>query len=528
MKSLLVVDDEKHYADSLADTIPWTTLGISRVLKAYSASEALALMESLPVDILMTDISMPRMNGLELIQQARGRIPQLKCLLLTGYADFDYARKAIELQALEYLLKPAKDEQLLEAVGRIVKQIERERALQQGFRIYRDNSAELKAALLLKAVSGALNGRALAEKLKLFDLPLPIPGHVLLCLVHLGAPFDGQDLYSQSLIRFAVTNMLEELLMERYDCWPAADDEGNLLVLVYDLSGAPPEPDWVQERLVLLRQEVRNLLKGEISVGAAGCLFPEELGAGCMTAKASLGSDAMFAEQAPERNEEELRLMRKLYEAPLLTHLLETEQWSEAEDKIRGFMSPLLHSGSPDLMRDVFFFLSNAFQYIANRSGRTLAQMLAPGQSAFVKGKAMLHASQLESWAMDSLRTLRDKLGESAEDHNLAIVRKTQAYIRKELGKDLSLTLLARRVFVHPNHLSKLFKQCTDTTISHYIYEQRMLKACELLEHTDQKIYQIGESIGYPNTNWFIRKFRDYYQVTPQEFRDRYRTGIEG
>ncbi|MBB6632930.1 response regulator [Cohnella thailandensis] len=527
MKSLLVVDDEKHYADSLAETIPWSTVGVSRVLKAYSASEALALMEASPVDILMTDIRMPRTSGLELIELARRRLPRLKCLLLTGHADFEYARKAIELQALDYLMKPAKDEQLLEVMGRIVKQLERERAIEQGFRIYRDNSAELKAGLLLKALGGTLSVETLAEKLKLFDLPLPIQGRVSLCLVRLGPPFDGQDLYSQSLIRFAVTNMLEELLMERYDCWPAADEDGNLLVLAYDLSGAPPDPEWVRERIDRLRREVRSLLKGEISAGEADCLFPEGLLAGYMAAKSLLDRGGRSSGRAPERNEEEARLMRMLYEAPLLTHLLETEQWEEAEAKIRAFVSPLMHSGSSDLMRDVFFFLSNAFQYIANRGGMTLAQMLSPRQAAFVKGKAMLHASQLESWALDSLRTLRDKRDEESEDHGLAIVRKTQAYIRKELDKDLSLTLLARRVFVHPNHLSKLFKQCTDTTVSQYIYEQRMLKACEMLKHTNHKIYRIGESIGYPNTNWFIRKFRDYCQVTPQEFRDRYRSGME-
>ena len=150
--------------DSLADTIPWATLGISRVWKAYSASEALALIDTFPIDILMTDIRMPPINGLELIEQARLRIPGLKCLLLTGYADFDYARKAIELQALDYLMKPAKDEQLLTAMGRIIKQLEQERSIEQGFRIYRDNSAELKAGLLLKVLSGNLNSKALAEK----------------------------------------------------------------------------------------------------------------------------------------------------------------------------------------------------------------------------------------------------------------------------------------------------------------------------------------------------------------------------
>ncbi|KAI7247754.1 hypothetical protein KC345_g11929, partial [Hortaea werneckii] len=302
-------------------------------------------------------------------------------------------------------------------MGRIIKQLEQERSMEQGFRIYRDNSAELKAGLLLKALSGTLNGNALVEKLKLFDLPLPVPGSVSLCLIRLGLPFDRQDLYSQSLIRFAVTNMLEELLMERYDCWPSADDDGNLLVLIYDLSGAPPVREWVHEQLVRLRQEVQNLLRGDISTGEAECLFPEGLQASYMTAKSRLGTDGCSYGMVPQRNEEELRLMRKLYESPLLTHLLESEQWEEAEAKIRAFVSPLMHTGSPDLMRDVFFFLSNSFQYIANRSGRTLAQMLTPGQSAFVRGKAMLHASQLETWALDSLRTLRDKLGEVTEDH---------------------------------------------------------------------------------------------------------------
>ncbi|XID95883.1 response regulator [Paenibacillaceae bacterium WGS1546] len=528
MKSLLVVDDEKHYADSLADTIPWTTIGIAQVRKAYSGSEALALMEAYPVDILMTDIRMPRMNGLELIALARRRLPGLKCLLLTGYADFDYARKAVELQAIDYLMKPAKDEQLLETMSRIIRQLEQERAIEQGFRIYRDNSAELKAGLLLKTLAGQLQEEALAEKLKLFDLPIPIPGNVSLCLVRLGHPFDGQDLYSQSLIRFAITNILEELLMQRYDCWPAADEDGNLLVLVYDLSGAPPDPEWVRKRIDRLRREVRDLLKGEIAVGAAECVFPGQLQSGYGLAKSRLDAEGRSTGPATERTEEEARFMRKLYEAPLLTHLLETEQWAEAEAKIRAIVSALLQANSPDLLRDVFFFLSNAFQYIANRGGRTLAQMLDPRQAAFLKGKAMLHASQLESWALDSLRTLRDRRGEKTGDHGMTIVRRTQDYIRKGLDKDLSLSLLARRVFVHPNHLSKLFKQYTDMTVSHYIYEQRMIRASEMLKRTNDKVYSIGESIGYPNTNWFIRKFRDYYQMTPQEFRDRYRSEMEG
>lgn len=116
MKSVLIVDDHRHLVESLMTVIPWASLGLADVHGAYSGTEALELLRRERIDLLLTDIRMPGMNGLELIEQARELNGRIHCVLLTGYAEFEYARRAIELQAFRYLMKPVRPDELIACV----------------------------------------------------------------------------------------------------------------------------------------------------------------------------------------------------------------------------------------------------------------------------------------------------------------------------------------------------------------------------------------------------------------------------
>lgn len=127
MFTVLIVDDHKHLVESLAKTIPWTEHGITGVLAAYSGEQALELVLERQVDIVLTDIRMPKMNGLELISKIREQNLEVECVLLTGYADFQYAKQAVELQAANYLLKPIRDEELLNVLRTLTGKLRRRR-----------------------------------------------------------------------------------------------------------------------------------------------------------------------------------------------------------------------------------------------------------------------------------------------------------------------------------------------------------------------------------------------------------------
>jgi len=524
MYSLLVVDDEKHYTDSLADTIPWAAHGIGSVWKAYSASQALKLIDERPVDILLTDIRMPVMSGLELIEEARRRKPGIQCLLLTGHADFGFAKKAIELQALDYLLKPVKDEQLVATVRNAVTQLEKERRQLQAHTVYRDNLLQLKGSLLFQCLQRTIAEEPLKEKLWQYDIPIAVGGSAVLCLVQLGEPFASYDLHSCSLLQFAAANIMEELLKDRYELWFASDEDGSIAMLIFDHTGAPVDLGWVGDRVEQFRRETRLYLKGEIAVALGGeCCFPAELHAAYLRAKSGL---TLPAPEAASRQGEEQSVMKKLYEPPLLANLLETGQWEEAERKLRSVLV-LLRGSGPGLLRDVYFYLSSAFLYLTHKHGKSLTEMMGADNAVYIRGKSILHVDQLEKWAFGTLDGFRRLSADESEDHNEAVVKRTQQYISANLDKDLSLAMLANQVYLHPNHLSKLFKQATGATISHYIYEERMRLASQLLKRTEDKVYHIGLKVGYPNTNWFIKKFREYFNLTPQEYRERARPRID-
>ncbi|MDG0810645.1 response regulator [Cohnella rhizosphaerae] len=113
MFQVLLVDDHAHLVDSLVKSIPWESLGISQVHTAYSGPAALEVLDTYPVDILVTDIRMPGLSGLELIRRVMQARKRIKCIVMSGYADFEYARQALQFDTVDYILKPAEDEEIV-------------------------------------------------------------------------------------------------------------------------------------------------------------------------------------------------------------------------------------------------------------------------------------------------------------------------------------------------------------------------------------------------------------------------------
>jgi two-component system response regulator YesN len=126
MFQLLIVDDEESTVEALAVSLPREELEIEHVYKAYSSDEALRVLETHNVDILITDIQMPEENGLQLIKKVNAQYKGIKCILLTGHAEFEYAKEAIGRNIVDYLLKPIKDQLLFASIRKAQEQLKQE------------------------------------------------------------------------------------------------------------------------------------------------------------------------------------------------------------------------------------------------------------------------------------------------------------------------------------------------------------------------------------------------------------------
>ncbi|WP_010270532.1 response regulator transcription factor [Paenibacillus senegalensis] len=535
MASLLIVDDERHITDRLAGFVPWDQCGVSAVYKAYSAEEALDVMESCSVDIVLTDIRMPGMSGLELSEQIRRRWRKTKCILLSGHAEFEYAKEAIRHGAVSYLLKPVKDEELLEAVGQVRKELEEEwRAIVSQERIaqtVRENLPQMRGNLLGELLLGKRYGASeLRDKLAMLSVPGFYEQPFALMLVRLDQPFHTYDPQSLALVEYAVGNIAEELFLPDYELWHGKDVHGYLVFLIRDIFLDNPQSSSyraaLESKAGQLKEAIRSYLRGAVTIliSRPGC-FPDDLQYTYTRTLSALRRrigdvpDLILTVADASTGEEESGTLSSLYELPSLVHLLEAGHWLQARDRLSRIAAELQTEGH---LLEAYFAIASAASSYAHKNGKQLVDLIGPGHEKLALGMPFRNAQQLLDWSLELLDKLSSEVETDKRDSRSKLIADVQQFVEQHLDEDVSLTAIARHVYLHPVYISKIYKLETGENISDYVYRVRMEKAVRLLLDTTDKIYEIAACLGYQRAHSFIHVFKKHTGLTPQEYRDQY------
>lgn len=342
---MIIVDDEAHWVDNLSMTKPWHTLGIEQVHRAYSAREALQLIETQPIDIVISDIQMPEMTGIELIERIRIRDKKIKCILLSGYSEFDYAKKAIQYEAVDYLLKPPTDDELIGAVQKAIDQLNNEWALVSSLSrtqfTLRENLPHLRGRLLLEALQGhRFSASEWERKLDNYDLPFRT-GDAALMLVRMDNEFSQYDSHDQTLIEYAIINMAEEIMGEFMQVWGVKEEHGYVVFLLQlkERSGDIGKETILEKLSIQLQSKVKQFLKGSLSIVMTEWFtFPEQIYDRFRQASAYfrqiVGDEREFVMRVTDVEAPAAQgPLDVLYTPPTFIQLLESGQWDAAEEK---------------------------------------------------------------------------------------------------------------------------------------------------------------------------------------------------
>lgn len=539
MIQLLIVDDEAHWVDNLADHKPWEQLGVDVVHKAYSAFEALELMNTYPIDIVITDIRMPELSGLELIDEIRKRKPDAVCVLLTGHSEFDYAKQAVSLQAFDYLLKPVKDEELFrvvdKAVGRLARHGEELRQRQRMSYSLRESLPLIRSSLLREQLRGTGGGRTWEEKASRYGIPFHEGDKCLLLLIRMERDFGPSALEApqedRNWVEFSVLNITEEWFCPYMDVWGCREEHGYIVLLLKPRADAPNAGDGrpVLEQLSLgLQQKIKLYVKETASLLLTEELaFPQEVRGAYEQALSSFRQhvggrqELILLEGEPARRA--AKSLQTLEAMPTLLQLLEVNQWELAERKAEHLFEELngLWRESFEHLLVAGMELCSAFVKLAHKNGTFLGELAAKPLNDFAEGKPLHSIQALQAWTRHMFELLRETHAEEMNVSRKAVIRRVQEYIDKHLKNGASLRAIADHVHMHPTHLSKIYKLETGQGLSDYMINLRMEKASDLLLRSDLRIYEICEEIGYLDPAYFIKVFRKYYGMTPQEYRDR-------
>lgn len=529
MYKALIIDDEEPARRAIKALGAWEQHNVSTLLEAENGRQGLKLLKVHQPDIVFVDMRMPLLGGTEFLQEAR-LLSAAKFVVISGFDEFEYAKRAMQAGALDYLLKPIKRAELNQVLEKAVQQIEETKTRQirdLSNVVLRNISAPLVKEKIFTSIIDQ-NGRFHRIK-ELEEVIGSAAGAsfytVVLTVLNLSEVRRIKFAADAHACYYALTNAINELLkgLGRAFSFKSSKEEQEIVAVLS--ADAPIEPGSAKAEIehVLIR------LKETFGVQAlAGfSLAPkslEHLDLSYQSSK-SIVLHANMLDIRPVLLEEwENRPIRKsiLEKKELLYHALEAGSAVHAVRVVRDYASELEQSGffsMEDMLKTVaelrlvleqcvrdFALPESVLPPYLERYDRLFEHPVTDFAS-FV-GRSV---SFCEEFFHDFLqrRKPRDKL--SAE--------KIKEYIDLHYFEDISIAGLTEKYFVSKEHLLRLFKQKYGCGIYEYTLKVRMSKAKELLADPSLKIQTVGEKVGYHEQNYFSKAFKKHYGLSPQEYR---------
>ena len=517
---VLLVDDEEDIREGISRKMDWLGLGFSLVGEAANGQDALELAESLRPDVILTDIKMPFMDGLELCRILTDRLPAARFVVFSGFDAFEYAKQAIQMNVVEYILKPINADELSAVLRRLKDQLDRERAERRNVELLRSRYTENLPILRELFYANLLDGRIEpgTERERAAHLDIDLQGEEWA----VGLAYIGSD-RRDALSTLSIQNLLEETLtadrckLSLYNDWVAVIVSLTESFTIYDLIR-------VLDRVCTLAASYLGLT---LTVG---------VGAPCK----ELSGMARSAAEA--RTALEYRSMvgrgQVIYIGDLEPDGGQVLTFEEADERT---LTAAVRLGSEQEVRDAAATLAgkireanpSAGQYnlflmelvthlikMIRRSGVGMEEVFGTGFSLPVQKSELPRLEELEDWCAERYLRLRTLIRRRQTDSAGQTVETAKEYIRQHYAEsDLSVEKLCAYLHLSSTYFSTLFKRETGTSFTAYVTTVRMEAAAEAIRGTEEKTYLIAQRCGYEDPNYFSYVFKRHFGVTPTKYR---------
>ncbi|NQX71828.1 response regulator transcription factor [Paenibacillus alba] len=518
MHNVWIVDDEPFILDGLASLVDWPSLKLVLAGQAENGVDALEQIEqhNIHIDILITDIAMPEMNGLELLRVLKSRNPELKCIILSGYNEFDYIRQGMQLGIENYLLKPIHFEELTQTLINAVEKLNRAKI----DRLDQDQRELLKDNILYRWVTGRIGKEQWKLRSDFLQLRLNVPS--MTTVIIKPAAEDAVTFLGQARhIRRMAATFLEEsgcafllfqniddhlVLVLDADCRSFHDDFYNLhdqlgqfaellgqtLHLRPIMAVGSVETDF--ERVPISYQNALLALEYEL-------LFPHEKLLDFERVTASTGPQ----DSALSDSEGRLRLPSTPDDQALHQQI---DDCFAAFSHIESITPAMLRHAVVELIIQMKKWLNDCDS--SHPVFQTYHDVMSQISTAptLEQLKELVHAMGAEVSQVLSLRMEKSP-----------VIRQVLEYVHRCYMNDFSLKTLGQSYRIHPVYLGQLFQKETHQSFSDYVNRFRIEKAMDLMKTTTLKTQDIAKAVGYWDTAHFYKHFKKVIGVAPAQYR---------
>lgn len=531
MYKLLIVEDERWEREGLVDFLNWSELEISIVGAAVNGLQGLELAEKYNPDIIITDIKMPIIDGIEFSGKVRDFLPDCRIIIVTGYDDFEYAKVSIQLGVNVYLLKPVRKDELLNALKRIVKDISEDISREKYISGLKQQIAERrylnKERFLLHLLDGDLSDQE-AEGGYIFPAGQGIVAVVI--RFNVNSIFRGKEY----ILRQSIFNDLLKGIREAVgDEGIAVQNNAGMHEIIVCLPSGDDGRDYIHDVIRRIMQACIGT-EGPGAVIGIGSVSKTLQGFPASVEQAISALDYIFfMKDADIFFFDDISPTKVCHEEELYNLLAEFTGYTK---KVMNGITSLDPQGVAGLSEELFSFIpahsidkDTVCNYIAGLFSEISALLLSHDIS-FVSQMvnedivATLHGfvriEDMKNWFEGLLLHATDCIAKQKGNKEEYIVRKVMEIIENEYRNSIGIKTIARRLELSPNYLGKLFMQNKEIHFTEYLTSYRIKKAEALLVSGQQNEINIAKSVGYVNVAHFCKVFKKIHGISPMEYRN--------
>lgn len=512
MYKVLLVDDERIITEGMAKVINWESIGTHLIGTARNGIEAFSIIEQEKPDIVISDIKMPGMNGLELVAKVHSVFPEIRFVLLSGFSEFDYAKQAMQYGVKHYLLKPCNENTIMDAIAEICEDFKQQQTREQFIHKMKGTLESVlpyaKEQLLKEFIINHYENKDLEHYQKLFNIDLNTPS-IRLVLFQLEGKFEFEHM-------FAIKNIAEEVL----DSYILSCTVGEtILFLLEDYCDYHKLHAQIEKiiktfyQYYLIDSTVAISDTGKIS--NANKLYNEALE--CLTYRFYLGEGGIITKKDIDY-QNPADALEFYYDDQTFCRLVKSGSWTDVNKEIMAFFNQL---------RDLRLDINSTKSYVIQLFNAMIRLCEPKEMNMYLTKLAQLleidTIQNLKAFFESVAREITLSFFDQNNNKHSTIINKVIETIHAYIGnQNLSLHWVANEMlYMNADYLGKLFKKETGEKFSNYITRLRIELAISLIEkENDVKVFEIAEKIGYgENPQYFSQVFKKHTGYTPSEYK---------
>jgi two-component system response regulator YesN len=528
MHSVLLVDDDVAVLEFLRLMIPWDDCDFRLSGTCTNAYDALQRCREAMPDLIITDIGMPGMDGIELIKTVKDMSQRPRFVILSCHDEFRYAQQAVQMGVQDYILKEALETQaIVELLRKIKEKIEAEDRLHREVRKLHFQAHRSKSALKEHWLRDLLSAPVLEDpswtlQLEEFGMS-PVLPHFIPAVGRLHRVKDALSRYeNEATVKFIVENAVEELLEHEPDTLFFSHSAKAFCLLFNCRKELKTNP---YDRIASLCKEVQHkltqVLKLPVSI-LLGEMATDRSGLKRQYANLFQAAEQLFYSREPvivrpsesrgfQFDEEDLLAYYYEYAERMNQFILEgNEDASAAVDPFIRFISARKFSPKAvkqfvfKLVLDMMMKLKFSQQYTNEKVQQELEQLG--------------NVCELQEWLIGFVKEAVSLMEQISKQSKKVEIVAAQKYVRLHLGQKITLEEVAAHLHLNPSYFSRLFKKETGENFIEYVTRIKMEKAKELLDGSDKTMETISQMLGYENKGYFVKLFKQHYGMLPSRF----------